>query len=114
MKVVKEFFKGDKYAGNRKAIAKYAQWATRDNGPGIFGDPAPIDCIIMKGKPGYMVGFFSVRFSSQTNVFLFRRAKISSDQSLSLMFSRLSSSVVRTRAKITVDLWALLQWQPQR
>ncbi|KAH9979672.1 hypothetical protein BJV74DRAFT_780142, partial [Russula compacta] len=55
IKVVKEFFKGDKYASNQKAITKYMQWATRDNGPGIFGNPAPIDSDAKWGHPEYIV-----------------------------------------------------------
>ncbi|KAH9979671.1 hypothetical protein BJV74DRAFT_888022 [Russula compacta] len=56
IKVVKEFFKGDKYASNQKAITKYMQWATRDNGPGIFGNPAPIDSDAKWGHPEYIKG----------------------------------------------------------
>ncbi|KAI0000683.1 hypothetical protein BJV74DRAFT_748348, partial [Russula compacta] len=64
IKVVKQFFSDDKYAGNRKAISKYVHWATRDNGPGIFRKPAPMNRTEKKGEAGYMKGedIFESRF----------------------------------------------------
>ena len=53
--LVKDFFEGDKYAGNRKAITKYAEWATRSNGPGIWGKPTPINCVVDDSSPEYIV-----------------------------------------------------------
>jgi hypothetical protein len=51
---VADFFR-DTYANNPKAIAKYAQWAIRGNGPALFGKPTPVDCEVSKGDMGYMV-----------------------------------------------------------
>ena len=36
------FFKDNAYVNNPKAIADYAQWAIRGNGPALFGKPTPI------------------------------------------------------------------------
>jgi hypothetical protein len=63
MKLVKEFFKGDTYAGEKNAIAKYAKWATRSNGPGIWGLPTPMDCVIDESSPEYIV-LYPVLFAS--------------------------------------------------
>ncbi|KII89806.1 hypothetical protein PLICRDRAFT_174639 [Plicaturopsis crispa FD-325 SS-3] len=43
VKVVKQFFKQPNWTGNTHAIAVYAQYASRADGPGLFGVPAPID-----------------------------------------------------------------------
>lgn len=38
-------------------IAKYALWATRGDGPAIFGKPTPMDCTALKGTEDYMVRY---------------------------------------------------------
>jgi hypothetical protein len=43
------------YANKPKAIANYALWATRGDGPALFSEPTPIRCV--KGFDGYIVGF---------------------------------------------------------
>jgi hypothetical protein len=52
---VSNFFKDNAYANNPKAIADYAQWAIRGNGPALFGKPTPMDCKVLKGADGYIV-----------------------------------------------------------
>ncbi|KAH9952830.1 hypothetical protein BJV74DRAFT_715230, partial [Russula compacta] len=49
------FFKREEYHKKPKAISKYALWATRGNGPAIFGKPTPITCTVKKGANGYIV-----------------------------------------------------------
>ncbi|KAH9959509.1 hypothetical protein BGW80DRAFT_1256435 [Lactifluus volemus] len=44
IKVVATHFNSPEFAGNHVAIAKYASWATRHNGPGIWKVPTPVDC----------------------------------------------------------------------
>lgn len=41
------------YIGNPKQIAKYAKYALRDDGPNIWGTPAPQG--LRRGEPGYTV-----------------------------------------------------------
>ena len=67
-KLVKAFFNGDKYASNRRAISKYARWATRGDGPSIYGKPTPIDCVT---GPDYIVRYFiPLTAPRRTDVFL--------------------------------------------
>jgi hypothetical protein len=54
---VTDFFNGDNYANKPKAIAKFAKWAIRGNGPALFGKPTPIKCVDPKGTDGYIVRF---------------------------------------------------------
>ncbi|KAH9995455.1 hypothetical protein BJV74DRAFT_739415, partial [Russula compacta] len=51
IKIVTSFFNTEKYAGRRSAIAKYANWATRSDGPGVFGSPTPINCTVPIDHP---------------------------------------------------------------
>lgn len=60
LKVVGEHFKTKPFIDNPEAIAKYATWAARKNGPGIFAVPTPIDCIVNKTSPDYIVSFIVV------------------------------------------------------
>ncbi|KAH9996357.1 hypothetical protein BJV77DRAFT_960725 [Russula vinacea] len=55
------------YANNPKAIADYAQWAIRGNGPALFGKPTPMDCKVSKGADGYIKpeGIFEANFIIQ-------------------------------------------------
>jgi len=63
IKIVANFFKDDaSYVNKPKAIAKYALWATRGNGPVIFSKPTPQSCTVAKGSNGYIVSF-SIFFS---------------------------------------------------
>jgi hypothetical protein len=57
IKIVTDFFKGDSYTNNPKAIAKYAKWAVRGNGPALFSGPTPVECIVSQGTQGYIVRF---------------------------------------------------------
>ncbi|KAH9992963.1 hypothetical protein BJV74DRAFT_713691, partial [Russula compacta] len=52
--IVAAYFKGDTYAGNRKAISEYAKWAGRGDGPSVFGIPTPIDCTVAEDHPDYI------------------------------------------------------------
>jgi hypothetical protein len=52
---VTDFFDDDSYANKPKAIAKYAKWAIRGNGPALFSKPTPIGCKESKGAKGYIV-----------------------------------------------------------
>ena len=45
IKIITEFFRGDAYANKPKEIAKYTEWATRGDGPAIYGIPSPIHCV---------------------------------------------------------------------
>ncbi|KAH9958407.1 hypothetical protein BJV74DRAFT_789290 [Russula compacta] len=45
IKIVTKFFRGEKYANKPKEIAEYAEWATRGDGPAIYGIPTPIHCM---------------------------------------------------------------------
>ncbi|KAI0245201.1 hypothetical protein BJV78DRAFT_1140472, partial [Lactifluus subvellereus] len=55
IKIVADFFtKDEAYANKPKAIAKYAQWAVRGNGPALFSKPMPMGCVIDKGADGYI------------------------------------------------------------
>jgi len=49
MKVVDDFFTHPDYKGHAKKISEYAAWATRDNGPAVWGTPTPMR---IKGPPG--------------------------------------------------------------
>jgi hypothetical protein len=55
---VTDFFNGNPYAGKPKAIAKYAKWAIRGNGPALFRKPTPIECVAAKGERGYVVSHY--------------------------------------------------------
>jgi hypothetical protein len=57
VKIITEFFNGAGYANKPKAIAKYARWAVRGDGPGLFSEPTPIECVVPKGTNGYIVCF---------------------------------------------------------
>ena len=52
------FFKGDSYADKPKAIAKYVKWAVKGNGPGLFSEPTPMECMVPKDTSGYIVHFY--------------------------------------------------------
>ncbi|KAI0244949.1 hypothetical protein BJV78DRAFT_1092706, partial [Lactifluus subvellereus] len=54
IKIVAEFFKDEAYANKPKAIAKYTLWATRGDGPALFGIPTPINCNLNKGDDRYI------------------------------------------------------------
>lgn len=55
LKLVDRFFEGSDYVNNPYAIAKYAQWAIRGDGPSLYSIPTPIDCTVKPGDPGYIV-----------------------------------------------------------
>jgi hypothetical protein len=55
IKIVSIFFQADKYAGSRKAISTYAQWAGQSDGPGVWGKPTPIDCTVPEDDSDYIV-----------------------------------------------------------
>ncbi|KAJ6475940.1 hypothetical protein C8R47DRAFT_1141820 [Mycena vitilis] len=48
---VDALFAGPDFIGNPKKIAKYAKWALRDDGPGIWGTPSPQG--LKRGDTGY-------------------------------------------------------------
>ena len=50
-----DFFKEDSYLNKPKAIARYAIWAIRGNGPALFSKPTPVGCKEKKGDKGYIV-----------------------------------------------------------
>ncbi|KDQ63883.1 hypothetical protein JAAARDRAFT_187284 [Jaapia argillacea MUCL 33604] len=54
LEIVAEYFSNSPYAHDASEIAKYAQWASRPNGPGIFKDPTPIDCKVSPQDPKYV------------------------------------------------------------
>ncbi|KAJ7446242.1 hypothetical protein B0H11DRAFT_2421105 [Mycena galericulata] len=49
--VVDAFFQQKEFVGNTKMIARYAKYALRDDGPCIWGTPAPAG--VKRGEPGY-------------------------------------------------------------
>ncbi|KDQ60527.1 hypothetical protein JAAARDRAFT_46178 [Jaapia argillacea MUCL 33604] len=53
-KIFKTFFSNTPYANDTNEIAKYAQWASRPNSPGICKDPTPIDCKVLPQDPKYV------------------------------------------------------------
>jgi hypothetical protein len=55
IRVVRKYFDTEKYKNQPKLIARYAQWAMQRNGPAIFETPTPIDCVVPRGSPGYIV-----------------------------------------------------------
>lgn len=55
--VVDNYFQTKEFQGNPKLVAKYAKWALRDDGAGIWGKPSPMG--IKRGEPGYTVRPFS-------------------------------------------------------
>jgi hypothetical protein len=59
IKLVSDFFKGETYLNKPKAIAKYAAWAVRGNGPALFGKPTPLSCTVPRGSEGYIVSLLS-------------------------------------------------------
>jgi hypothetical protein len=48
------------YNKQPKRIEKYARWALRDNGPGIWEIPTPVDCVVDKKDPGYIVSLLCI------------------------------------------------------
>ena len=55
LKIVSSFFGTEKYAGHPDKIATYAAWATKSNGPSIWGIPTPIGCVVSEDHPAYVV-----------------------------------------------------------
>jgi hypothetical protein len=55
IRVVRRYFDAEKYKNHPGLIARYAQWAVRKDGPAIFETPTPIDCVVDKKSPGYIV-----------------------------------------------------------
>jgi hypothetical protein len=53
--VVDAKFHEEDFIGNAKKIAKYAKYTLRDDGPGIWGTPAPAHA--KRGEPGYTVSY---------------------------------------------------------
>ncbi|KAJ6609184.1 hypothetical protein B0H10DRAFT_1668019, partial [Mycena sp. CBHHK59/15] len=49
--VVAAKFLTEEFIGNPKKIGKYAKYALRDDGPGIWGTPTPAN--VKRGEPGY-------------------------------------------------------------
>lgn len=61
VKIVKELFNSPDYVDNPTAIAEYAQYATRVDGPALFGKPTPIthtDPLL----PSYKVSYASCHY----------------------------------------------------
>ncbi|KIM80299.1 hypothetical protein PILCRDRAFT_49899, partial [Piloderma croceum F 1598] len=54
IKIVTAFFATEPYANKPKVIAKYAKWATRKDGPGVWRVPTPIDCVVPSESPDYI------------------------------------------------------------
>lgn len=55
LKNVIKFFEQKEYANNPATIAKYARWAIRGDGPALYSNPTPEDCILGSDQPGYIV-----------------------------------------------------------
>jgi hypothetical protein len=68
IKIVTDFFNGNNYANKPNAIAKFAKWAIRGNGPALFGKPTPIGCVRLKGSDGYIVRFLHHLYVPLTSV----------------------------------------------
>ncbi|KAJ7080031.1 hypothetical protein B0H15DRAFT_804274 [Mycena belliarum] len=49
--VIDIYMQGEEFLGKPKKVARYAKYALRDDGPSIWGIPAPAG--IKKGEPGY-------------------------------------------------------------
>jgi len=112
IKIVTEFFKGEKYANNPNAIARYAKWAVRGNGPALYGKPTPRDCVIKKGTDGYIVCF---QFSLQVLLLmsLFRNLMAYSRANSSSSYSRNISSGARVLALTMANRLVLSHWRQQ-
>ncbi|KIJ62153.1 hypothetical protein HYDPIDRAFT_30702 [Hydnomerulius pinastri MD-312] len=54
VRVVEAFFRQSQFADNPVAIADYARYAMRDNGPVMWRVPTPKDCTGKAGEPGYV------------------------------------------------------------
>jgi len=114
MKIVTEFFKDEAYAGKPKEIAKYALWATRGNGPAIFGIPTPRTCTAARGEDDYIVSSHPGPphfFFSQYMIYLFRNPKTFSNRSLLSNYLLHFSNGAKDRAMITAVLLARSHWQ---
>ncbi|KAH9965081.1 hypothetical protein BJV74DRAFT_745813, partial [Russula compacta] len=54
IKIVTTFFRTEKFARRCSAIVEYANWATHSDGPGLWGSPTPIDCVVPRNHPDYV------------------------------------------------------------
>jgi pseudouridine-5'-phosphate glycosidase len=52
---VDSHFAQAKYVDNPEAIANYAQWALRLDGPMIWQTPTPMECTVNSSSPDYIV-----------------------------------------------------------
>lgn len=48
-------FDATPYYNQPSEVAHYASWATRGNGPALFGHPTPIICTVTRGHHNYIV-----------------------------------------------------------
>ena len=55
LKIMTQFFETEPYKDNPKAIAKYARWAIKADGPAIWETPTPINCTVPPTHPDYIV-----------------------------------------------------------
>jgi len=114
LKIVTAFFSTEKYAGKPKAIAKYAEWATRSDGPGVWGTPTPIGCVVPEDHPDYVVRYgSSLQLLIAPNVHHFRNRKIYSNRHSSLNLLPLSSNGAKLHAMTMVTSKELSLWQLQ-
>ncbi|KII88932.1 hypothetical protein PLICRDRAFT_159882 [Plicaturopsis crispa FD-325 SS-3] len=79
IEVVSAHFERPEYANNPKAIAEYAQYATREDGPAIYRTPTPIDCVAEPGSDDYVEpdGLFESHFIIETLKPFFKLTKAS-------------------------------------
>jgi hypothetical protein len=66
---VDALFQSEEFIGNPKKIAKYAKYALRDDGPSVWGIPAPAG--VKRGEAGYTVSSSCV--STSLFIYLFFR-----------------------------------------
>jgi hypothetical protein len=106
-----EYFKRKEYANNPKEIAKYACWATRGNGPAIFGIPTPISCTVGKAHKNYIVSLRLSCFFQSTHDITSSRLMMSSSHRLSLSSSRNFSSGAKVHAMTMAGLLVHWEWR---
>ncbi|KAF8952392.1 hypothetical protein BDZ97DRAFT_1615957, partial [Flammula alnicola] len=68
IEAIDNFFKDPEYLDKPRAIAEYANWAVRANGPGLWKTPTPLECISEEGTTGYIrpYGLFESQFIVNT------------------------------------------------
>jgi len=52
---VKAFFKQAEYKKSATNITAYCQWAFKTDGPTYYETPTPMDCVVKRGHPHYVV-----------------------------------------------------------